>query len=151
MTDSTFTQIKHERDRNHASALYHKRKRVAAETREAALLDRLAALEARLEVVPGWSEDADGIACRNATIKMQDERLAALEAKALDYIRDGRGDDSEAVLLAAAHRELGERRADAAVVGWLRGPFVPDHSDEGGCPFDKAAKMLERSDHRSKP
>ena len=46
MTDSTFTQIKHERDRNHASALYHKRKRVAAETREAALLDRLAALEA---------------------------------------------------------------------------------------------------------
>ena len=75
----------------------------------------------------------------------------ALEAKALDYIRDGRGDDSEAVLLAAAHRELGERRADAAVVGWLRGPFVPDHSDEGGCPFDKAAKMLERGDHRSKP
>lgn len=33
---------------------------------------------------------------------------------------------------------------------WLRGPNVPDHSDEGGCPFDKAAaailKLLENKD-----
>ena len=34
----------------------------------------------------------------------------------------------------------------AKIVAWLRGPTVPDHSDEGGCPFDKAAACIERGD-----
>mgnify|MGYP003441053730 CR=1 FL=1 len=41
---------------------------------------QIAKLQARLEVVPGWSEDADGIACRNDTIKLQDECIAKLQA-----------------------------------------------------------------------
>ena len=44
------------------------------------LLTQIAKLQARLEVVPGWSEDADGIACRNDTIKLQDECIAKLQA-----------------------------------------------------------------------
>ena len=35
----------------------------------------------------------------------------------------------------------------ARTVAWLRGPYVPDHSDEGGCPFHKAADAIERGDH----
>lgn len=38
-------------------------------------------LTARLEVVPGFSEDADGIACRDDTIRLQDERIARLTAR----------------------------------------------------------------------
>ncbi len=45
-----------------------------------ALRAQIAKLQARLEVVPGWSEDADGIACRNDTIKLQDECIAKLQA-----------------------------------------------------------------------
>ncbi len=41
---------------------------------------QIAKLQARLEVVPGWFEDADGIACRNDTIKLQDECIAKLQA-----------------------------------------------------------------------
>ena len=42
------------------------------------LTARVAYLEKRLEVVPGMSEDSDGIACRNDTIKIQDERIERL-------------------------------------------------------------------------
>lgn len=102
----------------------------------------------------------------------------ALEAKALDYIRDGRGDDSEAVQLAAAHRELGERRAagEARVVEWqpvatappachvLAARFNADHGEwiysvqfsPPIYPFTHwqplpAPPAIERGDHRSKP
>lgn len=47
--------------------------------REAA--DRIEYLERRLEVVPGLSEDADGIACRDETIRLQDARIAAQAAE----------------------------------------------------------------------
>ena len=40
--------------------------------------DEIARLRKRLEVVEDWSEDADGIACRNDTIRLQDERIARL-------------------------------------------------------------------------
>jgi hypothetical protein len=43
--------------------------------------DRIEALERRLEVVPGWSEDADGIACRNDTIELQDDRITTLSRR----------------------------------------------------------------------
>ena len=58
---------------------------------------QIAKLQARLEVVPGWSEDADGIACRNDTIKLQDECIAKLQADgdklagALEMIAAGHG------------------------------------------------------------
>lgn len=38
-------------------------------------------LRARLEVEPGWSESADGIACRDETIRLQDARIASLRAE----------------------------------------------------------------------
>lgn len=50
-------------------------------------------LRARLEVAPGWSEDADGIACRDDTIALQDARIATLQrkldeaVKALEHIQ----------------------------------------------------------------
>lgn len=93
----------------------------------AALLDRLAALEARLEVVPGWSEDADGIACRNATIKMQDERLAALEADQRLYpaalIR--LAEYAEMIAALEAERAAGEAR----VVKLCSFVFLAGHSE----------------------
>jgi hypothetical protein len=49
-----------------------------------------------------------------------------------------------AMVEAAKHGAASER---AAVVKWLRGGSVPDHSDEGGCPFDKAANAIERGEH----
>ena len=41
----------------------------------------IARLKTRLEVVDGWSEDCDGIACRDDTIRLQDERIARLTAE----------------------------------------------------------------------
>ena len=38
-------------------------------------------LRERLEVVPGWSEDVDGIGCRDETIRLQDERIERLRTK----------------------------------------------------------------------
>lgn len=38
-------------------------------------------LRARLEAVPGWSESADGISCRDDTIALLDEKVAALRAE----------------------------------------------------------------------
>jgi len=38
-------------------------------------------LRKRLEVVEGWSEDADGIACRDATIKLLDDKCDTLRAQ----------------------------------------------------------------------
>lgn len=43
----------------------------------------------------------------------------------------------------------GEQRAQEGVVAWLRN-CPPDHSDEGGCPFDKAASAIERGEWRGK-
>ena len=48
---------------------------------EAPLLAENERLRKRLEVVPGWSEDADGIACRNDTIALQDARIEKLRAR----------------------------------------------------------------------
>lgn len=50
--------------------------RLRREARDQA--DEIARLRKRLEVVEDWSEDADGIACRNDTIRLQDERIARL-------------------------------------------------------------------------
>ena len=50
---------------------------------------RIAYLEARLEVVPGMSEDADGIACRNDTTKLQADRVERLEAQLAKLQADG--------------------------------------------------------------
>ena len=44
-------------------------------------------LRARLEVEPGWPESADGIACRDETIRLQDARIASLRAE-VDEARD---------------------------------------------------------------
>lgn len=55
------------------AAATHLKRALAAEA-------QIAKLQARLEVVPGWSEDVDGIACRNDTIKLQDECIAKLQA-----------------------------------------------------------------------
>lgn len=52
-----------------------------AVTALAALKARNTELEARLEVVPGWSESTDGIACRDDTIKQLDANVAALKAR----------------------------------------------------------------------
>lgn len=46
-----------------------------------ALSARVTELEQRLEVVPGWSQDADGIACRDDTIKLLDAKVEALSAR----------------------------------------------------------------------
>ena len=52
--------------------------------------------------------------------------------------------------VAKAAHEGGEDKTVAQIVAWLRGPTVPDHSDEGGCPFDKAAACIERGDWKDK-
>ena len=86
-----------------------------ADCREAALELRaqsaqIAKLQARLEVVPGWSEDADGIACRNDTIKLQDECIAKLQADgdklagALERSRQGWSNVLELGLLPVQHQ-----------------------------------------------
>lgn len=49
-----------------------------------ALLDRIEYLERRLEVVPEWGEDCDGIGCRDETIKLLDERIERLSAESAD-------------------------------------------------------------------
>lgn len=49
--------------------------------------DRIEALEKRLEVVPGWSESADGISCRDDTIRLLDARIATLTTE-LTALRD---------------------------------------------------------------
>lgn len=63
---------------------------------------RIEYLEKRLEIVPGLSETADGISCRDETIKLQDARITALETA-----------------LAEA-----EGRVIAEVVAWLRHQHV---------------------------
>lgn len=45
------------------------------------LLAEITRLRERLEVVPGWSEDVDGIGCRDETIRLQDERIERLRTK----------------------------------------------------------------------
>ena len=74
---------------------------------------RIEYLGKRLEVVPGWSESADGISCRDDTIKLQDARIQALEAS-----------------LAEA-----EGRVIADVVAWLRDRMRQAPKDE----FSQAA------------
>ena len=48
---------------------------------EAPLLAENERLRARLEVVTGWSESADGISCRDDTIALQDARIEKLLAR----------------------------------------------------------------------
>ena len=47
----------------------------------ARMQDEITALKTRLEIADGWSEDADGIACRNDTIALQDARIARMQAE----------------------------------------------------------------------
>ena len=44
-------------------------------------------LRKRLEVVEGWSEDADGIACRDATIKLLEDKCDTLRAELAEQRR----------------------------------------------------------------
>lgn len=46
---------------------------------------------------------------------------------------------------------IARKQEREAIVAWLRFGNVPDHSDEGGCPFDKAADAIERLEHLNKP
>ena len=57
---------------------------------------RIEYLGKRLEVVPGWSESADGISCRDDTIKLQDARIQALEASLAEA--EGRVKELESLL-----------------------------------------------------
>ena len=85
------------------AAATHLKRALAAEA-------QIAKLQARLEVVPGWSEDADGIACRNDTIKLQDECIAKLQADgdklagALERSRQGWSNVLELGLLPVQHQ-----------------------------------------------
>lgn len=47
--------------------------------------EAIQSLTARLEMVPGWSQDTDGIACRDATIKGLDAQLATERANLLEF------------------------------------------------------------------
>ena len=80
---------------------------------------RIEYLEKRLEIVPGLSETADGISCRDETIKLQDARIQALETS-----------------LAEA-----EGRVIAEVVAWLRETWMAD--------WDQVTTALETGDWRN--
>ena len=56
----------------------YRRMALAAIPSQAGEVERL---RKRLEVVEGWSEDADGIACRDATIKLLDDKCETLRAQ----------------------------------------------------------------------
>lgn len=53
-------------------------------------------LRARLEVEPGWPESADGIACRDETIRLQDAQIASLRAELAEARLQGRREGLEA-------------------------------------------------------
>jgi hypothetical protein len=71
----------------------------ASGEREASHMARIAELEARLEVVPGLSQSADGIACRDDTIRLQDEQIASLRTQLAQQQED------EAEMLAIVHMQ----------------------------------------------
>jgi hypothetical protein len=71
----------------------------ASGEREASHMARIAELEARLEVVPGLSQSADGIACRDDTIRLQDEQIPSLRAQLAQQQED------EAEMLAIVHMQ----------------------------------------------
>ena len=77
-------------------------------------------LRARLEVAPGWSEDADGIACRDDTIKLQDARIATLRRKLREAVR--------ALRPFAAHVD---KRGEVITLHWgdstYTGTLKPEH------------------------
>lgn len=90
---------------------------------------RIEYLEKRLEIVPGLSETADGISCRDETIKLQDARITALETS-----------------LAEA-----EGRVIAGVVKWLRtgGHLQQRCSIQSACVLSNAATALETGEWRN--
>jgi hypothetical protein len=69
------------------------------------LCDEVEKLRGRLEVVPGFSEDADGIACRDDTIALQDDRLMRQRAKI----------EAQSAEIAALQAQLAER--DGVIAG----------------------------------
>ena len=80
-----------------------------------ALRERVAVLEARLEVVPGVSlESSDGIACRDETIRLQDQRISRFltEIEALRAELAKRNNELHVALATIEH--LGENAATAA-------------------------------------
>lgn len=80
---------------------------------------RIEYLEKRLEVVPGWSESADGISCRDDTIKLQDAHITKLETALAEALRERTEARAEAANLRADLRQA-EGRVIADVVAWLR-------------------------------
>ena len=83
------------------------------------------------------------------TVIEEARKMAAWAMDRLPYERPMSFDRLDRVLNEAfiAAIELGERRADAAVVGWLRTvlPMPVQHT------YDHLADAIERGDHRSKP
>lgn len=80
---------------------------------------------------------------------IEEARTVLLELGAMEWLFcDGRANPTALATIIAAI-ELGERRAEAAVVGWLRDTnFGDDELDTTSLVF---AGMIERGDHRSKP
>ena len=68
----------------------------AATSLDLAAAAEITRLRARLEVEPGWSESADGIACRDETIRLQDAHITRLRAELAEARIHGRREGLEA-------------------------------------------------------
>lgn len=80
----------------------------------------------------GSSNDADDLAAIAQKLDRQRAKLTEALNNAQFAAAEVRG--------AAAERER--------IAVWLSHGAVPDHSDEGGCPFDKAAAMIRSGAHK---
>lgn len=80
-------------------------------------------LRARLEVELGWPESADGIACRDETIRLQDAQIASLRAELAEARIQGRREGLE-----ATQEVLG--RVAYAIIEGSGGARAADHARE---------------------